>query len=79
MPIVLREKDTDRDIGTITEAQLQFLRDQLEEESPEDQDYYLNEVTLDAFAEAGAEPELLALLRRALAGREEMEFRWTRT
>lgn len=77
--IVLRDKDTNRDLGTITEAQLQFLQDQLEEETPEDRDYYLTEDTLDAFAEAGCDPALLDLLRRAMAGRRELEIRWERT
>jgi hypothetical protein len=63
-------------LGTVTEEQLTFLKDQLEEESPDDRDYYLNTATLDHFAEAGADPELLALLRGALGDREEMEIRW---
>jgi len=77
--IVLRDKDTDRELGTITEDQLQFLRDQLEEETPQDQDYYLTEDTLEAFAEAGCDPTLLALLRKAMEGRRELEIRWVRT
>jgi hypothetical protein len=34
-------------IGTITAAQLQYLVDQLEEESLEDRDYYIDRATLD--------------------------------
>ena len=34
--IALRDKDTGADLGTITEEQLQFLVDQLEEEYAED-------------------------------------------
>jgi processive 1,2-diacylglycerol beta-glucosyltransferase len=75
---MLRDKDTDREIGTITEAQLRFLQDQLEEETPDDRDYYLNAATLDALAEADGDPQLLALLRGAMGEREEMEIRWTR-
>ena len=76
--IQLYDKDTGAPLGALTEEQLQFLADQLEEESPEDQDYYINAPTLDAFEEAGADPALLALLREALGEREEMEIRWTR-
>lgn len=62
--------------GEITEAQLQFLVDQLEEESSSDQDYYLNQATLEMFEAAGIEADLLALLRRILGEKEEAEFRW---
>ena len=65
-------------IGTLTEAQLQFLIDQLEEESDDDQDYYINAATLDMFAEAGADQALLDLLRNALSTRSEMDVRWER-
>jgi len=74
----LHDKDSGNLLGTITEQQLQFLIDQLEEESNADQDYYINEATLDMFEAAGADAGLLTLLRSALAGREEMEIRWSR-
>ena len=77
--IQLYDKETGASLGTITEEQLQFLVDELEEESSEDQDYYINEPTLDAFEEAGADPALVALLRKALGEREEMEIRWARS
>jgi hypothetical protein len=63
-------------IGTITEAQLQFLIDQLEEESRRDRDYYINVPTLEMFEEKGGDPELIALLRRALGDRQDMDIRW---
>ena len=62
----------------ISEAQLKVLMDSLEEESPTDQDYYLTAATIDLLESDGADPELVALLRRALAGREGMEIRWAR-
>ena len=77
--IQLYDKETGASLGAITEEQLQFLADQLEEESPQDRDYYINEPTLDAFEAAGADPALLALLRKALGEREEMEIRWARS
>ncbi|MDX1663430.1 MAG: hypothetical protein R3272_06520 [Candidatus Promineifilaceae bacterium] len=63
-------------IGEITESQLQFLIAWLEEESLEDQDYYINRATLDWLEKRGADDELLALLQRALGSREAMEIRW---
>jgi processive 1,2-diacylglycerol beta-glucosyltransferase len=76
--IKLSEKDTGILLGTITEAQLQFLIDQLEEESTEDTDYYINQATLDLFEDVGADTNLLVLLRQALGTREGMEIQWSR-
>ena len=64
--------------GTITEAQLQVLFDQLEEESPEDTDYYINAATIDMFEERKADAGLVALLRKALGDRDDMDIRWAR-
>ena len=77
--IQLNDKDTGAFIGTITEDNLQFLTDQLEEESDEDQDYYINEATLDIFEENEADKALVSLLRGALKGRTDMEIRWSRS
>jgi len=64
------DKETGASMGEISEAQLKFLNDQLEEESLDDRDYYINPATLDAFQAKGADPALLALLREALGARE---------
>ena len=76
--IRLHDKDSGAFVGTISDENLQFLIDQLEEESRHDQDYYINETTVDNFEAAGADKELVELLRRALNGRTEMELRWSR-
>ena len=76
--IKLYDKNTGLFLGTLTAAQLQFLIDQLEEESTEDTDYYINQDTLDLFEDAGAEADLLALLRQVLGTREDMEIQWTK-
>jgi hypothetical protein len=70
------DNDTGAALGQITEAQLQYLVDQLEEESPDDTDYYINRDTVDTFEEQGADPALVALLRGFLGTRDEMEIRW---
>ena len=75
--IQLHDKDTGTWIGTITEDNLQYLIGQLEEESREDKDYYINETTLDIFEERGADKALISLLRGALNGRTGMEIRWS--
>ena len=77
--IQLRDKENDMDLGSISEEDLQFLIDQLEEESEEDVDYYINRSTLELFEEKGASPALLSLLKNALGDREDMEIEWSRT
>ena len=76
--IQLHEKETGVFVGTITEAQLQFLIEQLEEESTDDTDYYIDHATLDLFEERGAEAALLALLRQALGTHDGIEITWSR-
>jgi hypothetical protein len=65
-------------LGEVSEEQFQFLVDLLEEESLEDQDYYLNQATLAMLEQAGADPQLLAVLRQGMGNREEMDIRWSR-
>lgn len=77
--ITLRDKERDTVLGEITEAQWQFLVDQLEEESEDDRDYYINRTTLDGFRRNGADPALLELLEAAMAGRKDMEIEWRRS
>jgi hypothetical protein len=76
--IQIYEVNSSEPAGTITEAQLQFLIDQLEEEALEDQDYYINRTILDVFEDRGADLELVALLRHMLGEREDMDIRWSK-
>ncbi len=55
-------------LGTITETQLDFLMENLEEEFEEDEEYFLSSDTIDYLREQGADDDLLAMLERALAG-----------
>jgi processive 1,2-diacylglycerol beta-glucosyltransferase len=64
-------------IGEISESQLQFLIDQLEEESMEDRDYAINRMTLAFFESQSADPELLDLLEGELGDKSEIIIRWT--
>lgn len=77
--IEVRDKETKKPIGNVTEGQLQFLIDQLVEEGPEDQDYYINQGTLEMFEKNGADAALMALLRGAMGDRTEMEIEWERS
>jgi len=76
--INLFEKETHKPLGQISEAQLQYLIDNLEEEWLEDQDYAITPLLLEYFEGLGADPTLVSLLRDALGGREEIEIVWSR-
>jgi hypothetical protein len=65
-------------LGTITEEQLKVLVEQLEEESPEDRDYYIDADTIEMFEEAGVDAGLVDVLKKALNGRPDMDVRWSR-
>jgi len=70
--------ETNQLLGSITDADLQVLQDGLEEESSEDQDYYITGATIDMFGDGRASDHLIALLRRALGSSDGVEIRWQR-
>ena len=76
--IQLRNKDTGALLGAITEEQLQFLIDQLEEEFEEDKDYYINRETVTLLGEKGADTKLMEMLNQALGDKPDMEIIWSR-
>jgi hypothetical protein len=69
---------TNQLLGSITEADLKVLVDALEEESLQDQDYYIDSATIDVIADGKATEHLLALLRKALGERDGVDIRWQR-
>jgi processive 1,2-diacylglycerol beta-glucosyltransferase len=58
-------------LGTITENQLNFLMENLEEEFEEDEEYFLSPDTIDYLRDQGADNDLLSLLEKALAGTQD--------
>jgi processive 1,2-diacylglycerol beta-glucosyltransferase len=74
--IVLRDAERGTFIGRVSEAQLDFLVEQLEQESEQDRSYYVDAATIDMLAAAGADETLVTLLRCALAGREGVDITW---
>jgi len=72
----LRDKRTGAQLGQISDDELQFLIDNLEEEWEGDTDYYLNRTTIDMLKDSGADKTLLALLEGALGDREDVEIVW---
>ncbi|MCW5889792.1 MAG: galactosyldiacylglycerol synthase [bacterium] len=78
MAVTLTDSDTGATIGTITEEQLAQLVEHLEEETPEDQDYWIDGATLDALEEEGVDAAVIGLLRAAVGDRDGLEVRWTK-
>src|ERR1700737_4810390 len=76
MTVHLFDMATGQEIGGLTDAQFRFLQAHLEREDADDDDYYLNRATLDAFVEEGADPTLVGMLRAAMGTRDEMDIRW---
>ena len=65
-------------IGNISEEDLTFMQNDMEEESLEDTEYYINQATVDWFETQGASPGLVALLRKGLGSNDDMDIRWER-
>ena len=76
--IDLYNAETYQLLGSITESDLQVLVDTLEEESTEDQDYFIDAATIDYLADGRATEHLLGLLRAAIGSGGGAEIRWQR-
>ena len=74
----LYDKESGRLIGTISQTDLDFLMVEFEEESSDDQDYYIDQATIDMIADGQATDHLLQLLRTALGTAEGVDIRWQR-
>jgi hypothetical protein len=75
MPRLIR-LDTGDDIGQISDQQLAFLVEQLEEEHDDDQDYFIDRDTLELLSDNGGDPELLAMLEKAIGDDDSMNIAW---
>ncbi len=76
--IQLRDKASDNLLGSLDDKDFEFLVDQLEEESLEDRDYYIDAATIDMLEADGAPATLTGVLRKALGSAEGIEVRWVR-
>ena len=68
--------DNDAELGNITDVQLKFLIENLEEEHKDDTDYFIDRDTIELLSDNGADPELLALLEKGLGDDDEMDVAW---
>lgn len=76
--IDLYNQDTGTVVGSITDADLKLLMDNLEETAGDDQDYYITQDTIDMLGDGQATDHLLGLLRTALGSEEGVDIRWER-
>lgn len=74
----LQDVETGLPLGQISESQLQFLIDRLEEDRDSPRDYYIDAATVELLAAGGADAGLVGLLEGAVAGREGLQIRWSR-
>jgi hypothetical protein len=74
--IELRNKKTSARIGNISEDDLSFLIDMLEEEDSQDRDYWIDQTTIDYFEENGCSDHLLEMLKDALGDNQGIEIEW---
>lgn len=72
----LYEQPTNRLLGEISQADLDLLIAQFEEDSSRDRDYYINNETFLLLADAGASAVLLDALKMALDASGEADVRW---
>ncbi len=61
-------------LGEIGDDDMQFLRDNLEEESLTDVDYTLTRMTVEYLRENGMSPRLAQVLEAALGDQDEVEI-----
>lgn len=76
--IKVYNKATNEFLGRISEADLAFLAEQLEEESVHDNDYYIRKETFEKFSSGGASPQLTEVLQGGFRTGEAIEIRWER-
>ena len=75
MPRLIR-LDNEAEVGTINDAQLKFLVEQLEQEHDDDKEYFIDRETLELLSDNGADPELLAMLEKSMGDDDEMNIAW---
>jgi len=76
--IKVYNKETSAYVGSITDEELRFLIDQLEEEDADDQDYYIDRDVIEMLTDNQASVSLLEFLSKALGTSDGVELRWER-
>ncbi len=71
MPRLIR-LDADDEIGTISDEHQAFLRAQLEDDDEDDTAFQIDRETIELLSDNDADPELLAMLEKALGDDDSM-------
>lgn len=74
--VELYNKSTQKFLGKISEEELQFLIDNLEEEDFTDKDYYIDRPTLELLKENGMSSYLEKTIEDAMGSDEEVEIEY---
>ena len=72
----LYDKETGKYLGRISDDEVQFLRDYMEEESMTDVDYYINKTIFNLLKEKGMSENLTKLIQQAMGNKDEIEIRY---
>ena len=78
MSIRISEKASGRTLGEVSEQDLEVLIGHMEEESPKDQDYFIESMAVDNLERLGASSEFVALLRGAVGSSDGIDIVWSR-
>ncbi|MBK8046225.1 MAG: galactosyldiacylglycerol synthase [Anaerolineales bacterium] len=71
-------EETNQVLGEVTDAELDSLVNNLEEETREDTDYWITSDTIDFLEARGADAKLIAMLRNAVGAGDGVDIRWSR-
>ena len=69
-------KDSDRSLGTISDADVKVLVEELEEEDMADDDYFIDSATVGILEAAGASSAMVSMLLAAIGDSEGIDIRW---
>lgn len=72
----LIQKDGNRYLGAISDADVKVLVDELEEEDIADTDYFVDGATVSILEAAGASKALVGMLLAAIGDSEGIDVRW---
>ena len=76
--VKLYEKKSRQYLGRISDEELQFLIDHLEEETLTDTDYYINRATLELLKAKGMSQGLAGLIEGAMGSNDDAEISYAR-
>ena len=74
--IALYDGESDEEVGQVTEAQLDFLQENLVEESLDASSYNITPGVVSSLESNGADPALIEVLRKALGSRTSLDLRY---